>query len=143
MIDIINAHAHVAYIRSHGKKLRKGVYQFTKHGAVDGYKLIDTNIYFETSQLDSYHRKWSKNNRKGSFNYYMYQYTLGQYKDMLERVGFRIENLFGEYSNAHWMKNSWRTILVCTKPTTGVADINTLKQFINFSVLRRWPEGII
>lgn len=140
LIDVINAEGHVAYIREHGKKMRNGVYEYTQTNEVDGYKLIDTNIYYEKTQLDSYHRIWKKNTRKGSYNYYMYQYTLPQYKTLLEGAGFQIENLYGDYKGTRWTSDSWRTIILCNKPTGALLDINKVRRFMYFSVLRRFPK---
>lgn len=143
LIDVINAEGHVAYIRTQGKKMRNGVYQYTEHNEVNGYILKDTNIYYEKTQLDSYHRIWKKQNKSGSYNYYMYQYTLPQYKTMLENVGFDIQNVWGDYAYSRWKNDSWRTILLCSKPTTSRFDINRVKRFIHFSLLRRWPKYVI
>ncbi len=142
LIDVINAYEHVSYIKKYGKKVRPGVYKYVKKNTVDGYNLIDTDLYYEDAQLDSYHRKWQKNGKSGYFHYYMIQYTLKQYKQMLEHVGFEIQNLYGNYNESTWSKGSWRTIILCHKPASNLIDLNRISRFINLTLKSRWPETL-
>lgn len=141
LIDVINAYEHVSYIRRNGTLKKKGIYEYSNTNIIDGYTLKDKDIYYENSQLDSYHRRWTKGKKKGYFHYYMIQYTLEQYMHMLNHVGFQIQNIFGEYNESPWSKKSWRTIILCYKPSGSVLEVNAIKKYINFSLLRRWPNS--
>ncbi len=140
LLDVINAECHVKHITSAGKKVKKGIYQFSQNNEINGYSVQDTNIYFTKTQLDSYHRRWRKGTKTGSYNYYMYQYTVPQYRDMLRLTGFEMLNIWGDYQGARWSPSSWRTIILCYKPRSGVFDKNKIAQWIQLRLLRRWPD---
>ncbi|PIQ73230.1 hypothetical protein COV58_03630 [Candidatus Roizmanbacteria bacterium CG11_big_fil_rev_8_21_14_0_20_36_8] len=69
----------------------------------------------------------------------MIEYTLGQYKQMLESIGFHIENLYGDYDGSRWNNNTWRTIILCQKPKNKLNLLSKLNSFYNFTFKHRWP----
>jgi len=139
LIDVINSYGLASKAIQEGQKVDDGAYKTIETYAVDGVSISETNTYLQDSQIGHTHKIWRANNKKGALNLYMIEYTLQQYKHMLETIGFQINNLFGDYDGRRWSKNSWRMIILCQKPTGRNTLFNSLNTFFNMTVKRRWP----
>jgi cyclopropane fatty-acyl-phospholipid synthase-like methyltransferase len=140
LIDIINAENLASNAIQKGHKLSNGEYSTTLTYKLDSIYIKETNTYTKNTQLGHTHKVCNIDKQNFALDIYMIEYTLGQYKQMLESIGFQIENLYGDYDRRRWSIDSNRTIIFCRKPRNYRNGLNNLHRFINLKILRRWPN---
>ena len=142
LLDVMNSHKLFSDIYANGEKIGKGIYRRKTANKIGNITVKDVDMYYPKTQLVHLRRSWDNNRQKGVFDYYMIHYTLEQYRQILEKTGFNIINLWGDYNESRWGINSWRTIMLCQKPNNNLNIFDSLTRFINLSAKKRWPDQI-